>query len=246
MMSRTIHVAGSVGELQREVAGAMVRVIGDTVRERESCTIALAGGETPRGLYRLLGSGQYAKEIPWEHVHLFFGDERMVPPGDPASNYGMIESELLSHVSIPPGQVHRIRGENPPADAAGEYESVLVRCFGNRRVGMDLVLLGIGTDGHTASLFPGTRAVDESMRLAMEVFIPATKSWRVTLTLPVFNAGRQVWFLAAGKEKAEMVNRVLRSASPDPALPSTLIRPAEGSVIWFLDAEAASQWKSVN
>ena len=186
---------------------------------------------TPAVLYRLLVS----KPIDWSRVHVFLGDERCVPPDDPASNYRMARETLLDHVPIPPANVHRIRGEDPPAVAAAAYEREL-RVTTAR---LDLVLLGMGDNGHTASLFPGLAAVRERERWVVAEYVAEVGMWRVTLTPPAINAAVAVVFLVAGQGKAEMLHRVLDGPRDPEALPAQAIATARAT--WLVDAAAAAQ-----
>ncbi len=210
------------------------------IAERGRCAVALSGGRTPNELYRSLARPQVGAPIDWSRVHLFWGDERSVPPADPQSNYGNAMAALAA-APIPPQNVHRMRAEAmPPESGADEYERLLRSFFvtdGEWPV-FDLVLLGLGPDGHTASLFPGTPALDEHRRLAVAQWVPSQSTVRMTLTYPVLNAARQVCFLATGEEKAAIVGRLLRNH--DPSLPAAGIRPATGVLRFLLDAAAAA------
>ncbi|MFQ5709994.1 MAG: 6-phosphogluconolactonase, partial [bacterium] len=210
------------------------------VRRQGSCNLTLAGGNTPRDVYVRLGLGTIQSQIKWDRVHLYWGDERTVPPDHPDSNYGMVKATLLSRIAIPDENVHRIRGEMAPREAAAEYAALLQEHFDNKPPRFDLVLLGLGGDGHTASLFPTSRALEEQNRWVKAVFVPKFNTWRVTLTFPVLNNAREVIFLVAGSEKAKIVQRVLDCAQPTMEMPATLIRPHKGKLLWMLDAEAAA------
>ena len=236
----TISVFPSESEFEAAAVQDIVKVAQGAVRERGVCIMSLAGGETPRRIYRGLGTLPSHEQINWKRVHLVFGDERMVPPDDEQSNFGMVERELLSRVPIPAGNVHRIRGEINPAAAAREYAAVLRSLFASTTDRLDLVLLGAGDDGHTASLFPGTNAVDEVAEPVKDVFVPRLGVWRVTLTFPVINDARRVLFLCAGERKAEIVGRILSSPGPSADLPATMVRPHSGEVTWMLDSAAAA------
>ncbi|HEV2146509.1 MAG TPA: 6-phosphogluconolactonase, partial [Longimicrobiaceae bacterium] len=198
-----------------------------------------AGGSTPRRAYSLLAQEPLAREVPWEHVHLFWGDERCVPPGHPRSNFRMVRDALLAHVPLPAANAHRVRGELPRERAAGEYERELREAFGGGVPRFDLVHLGVGDDGHTASLFPFAPALLERERLAA----PAVHEGepRVTLTVPVLNAAARVEFLATGAGKAPVVRKVLRGALDPLRLPAQLVRPAAGDPVWILDEPAAAK-----
>jgi 6-phosphogluconolactonase len=203
--------------------------------------VALSGGSTPRALYALLASAAapFRAALPWDRTHVLFADERAVPPGHPDSNYGMARDALLAHVPLPPGNVHRMRGEDDPALAARAYEEELRALLGPAPR-LDLVLLGLGTDGHTASLFPGSPLLAERTRLAaaaeagLEPFVG-----RITLTLPVLDAARRVLFLVAGAHKAPALARVLRGGAGEGAPPAARVRPAGGTVLWLVDRAAA-------
>ena len=221
---------------QREILGAVRKAVGD----RGICTLGLSGGGTPRGLYRNLSALPEGEAPDWRRIHLCFCDERMVPPDDPESNYGMVRDELISRVPLPAGNVHRIRGERPPAVAAGEYAADIAKALSRTGGRFDILLLGLGEDGHTASLFPGTDVLGERTNLAGAVFVPRLNSWRVSLTLPVINGAREVVFLVAGRAKAEIVRRVLESPGPDPRIPATLVDPVDSSPLWILDLEAGA------
>ena len=220
-----------------ELATAAVR---RAVTDRGRCAIALAGGSTPRDLYIRLAAVP-RQQIPWEKVHLFWGDERCVAPDHADSNFRMVRETLLDHIALPENHVHRMRGELPPQTAAAHYHDELRGFFGELPPRFDLVLLGMGDDGHTASLFPGTTALQERQTLAAAVHVPALQAWRITLTLPVLNAAREVVFLVAGTGKAAMIARIAGLASPDSALPASLVRPGDGEVHWLLDSDAAAQ-----
>ena len=235
--------------LVRAEAERIVALAAEAVTARGRCLIALSGGSTPRPLYELLATPAYAARIDWPHIHLFWGDERCVPPDDLDSNYRMTREALIDRVALPPGNVHRIHGEEPPEKAAEEYERVLREFFGSDDPPprtFDLVLLGMGRDGHTASIFPGTPATTETHRWAMPVHVTAPRDmWRVTLTTVVLNAAADVTFLVAGADKAPRLHDVLeRSAEPPseraPALPAELVKPVRGSVHWMLDAAAGA------
>ncbi len=200
-------------------------------------TVALAGGSTPEATYEALAS-EYAGELDWSRVHVFFGDERSVPPDDEDSNYRMANEALLSRVS--PGSVHRMRGELPPEEAAEGYEKELRDFFGalDGPPEFDLVLLGIGGDGHTASLFPNTGALDVTDRWAAANPVPKLDTTRITLTLPVLNAARAVNFLVAGDDKAETLAEILQGNASPREYPSKLVEPA-GELNWMVDREAA-------
>ncbi len=211
------------------------------VDQRGSFVAALSGGSTPRGMYRLLASPPALTEVPWEHTHLFWVDERCVPPSDPESNLGTAWRDLLRYLPLPPENIHFVRGDFPPEEAADEYQMELIRFFqlgeGEFPI-FDLIFLGMGKDGHTASLFPGLSALHEESRLVMAVKGGTPDVYRTTLTFPVLNRARRIVFLVAGMDKAETVRALLETAQPD--LPAAKIKPLQGDVIWLLDQEAAS------
>jgi len=210
--------------------------------------VALSGGSTPQGLYRLLATEPYAARVDWPRVQVFWGDERCVAPDDPASNYGMARETLLARVSIPAANVHRIRGEDEPAEAARAYERDLRETFatpdGPPRLvpgaRFDLVLLGMGADGHTASLFPGTTALREPARWVRAVSPADGSPVRVTLTPAVLNAAAEVVFLISGRAKAAILRRVRESPYQPDLLPAQIVAPRAGHLRWLVDADAAS------
>lgn len=212
------------------------------VRERGRFTVALAGGRTPRQLYERLAALP-AGRVSWPVVEIFFGDERPVPPDHPDSNFRLAADSLLSHVPLPAANIHRLPGELLPATAADEYEREVRTAFAvaaPETPRFDLVLLGLGVDGHTASLFPGTRAVSESRRLVCANWVPKLGHHRLTLTFPVLNAARQVVFLVAGSDKARVVQEILAGPVPAPTHPAALVRSRNGRITWLLDAAAAA------
>jgi 6-phosphogluconolactonase len=234
-----IRVFHSQPELVDAAAAEIARTITAAIGARGRCACVLAGGHTPRDVYVRLGSTAHST-IDWEHVDLFWGDERTVPPDHADSNFGMARAALLDHVTIPDANVHRIRGEIDPRASASEYSQAIDDTLGSTRPNFDLILLGIGTDGHTASLFPGTAAISETKDSVTAVYVPALDTWRVTLTLPAINAARRVLFLVTGQSKADILRRILSPEAPVKHLPASLVRPIAGEVTWMLDRDAAS------
>ena len=214
------------------------------VTARGRFTVALAGGTTPRPLYARLAdpAAAHREAVPWGSLQVFFADERQVPPDHPESNMRMANEALLRHVPIPEEQVHRIRGENPdPERAAEEYEQILADHFRlepRQAPRFDLVLLGLGADGHTASLFPGGAALAETLRLVVGVPASGAGFDRVTMTLPVLNGAAAVMFVVSGASKAPALRRVIGG---DAALPAARVRPRAGTLIFLADRDAAAQ-----
>ena len=235
-----VNIFRSAGEMELASALEIVRIMKIAVEERGVGQMGLSGGETPRSVYKLLGSQPLRSQVDWEKVHLFFSDERMVPPDDAGSNYRMVEQELLSAVDIPPANVHRIKGEFEPGIAAKEYDRELSKMFPNGRTEFDLMLLGLGGDGHTASLFPGTAALSEDKAFATSLFVPHLGKWRVTLTYRSINSARAILFLVSGRQKSKIVRQIFDANEPSITLPATCVRPTHGSISWFFDEEAAA------
>ncbi|MBI2265936.1 MAG: 6-phosphogluconolactonase [Armatimonadetes bacterium] len=212
-------------------------------------TLALSGGSTPREAYRSLADPSFSSLMPWKRTHIFWVDERMVSPTDCDSNYGMVRNLLVSHISVPPENVHPFAGDLPsPEEAAARYEVELKEFFQLGRgqfPEFNLVLLGMGEDGHTASLFPSSKALLETRRLAVPAHSEKPPHSRLTLTLPVLNMAKKIIFLVTGKEKAYTVKRVLKDPREASPLPAGLIQPSLGRVLWLLDEEAASQLRPV-
>lgn len=202
-------------------------------------SVALAGGSTPRALYVLLARDGAALGIDWAKVHFFWGDERCVPPDHTDSNYRMAFEALLQPVNVPEANIHRMRGELAPAEAAAAYDHAL-RVFGGADFHFDLVLLGMGDDGHTASLFPHTAALNVTEGLAVENYVPRMDTWRITLTAPAINRAAHVAFLVTGNAKADVLKAVLEGPANPAELPSQMIRPTQGELVWFLDDAAAT------
>ena len=239
-MNPLIRIFSPAEEFETAAAHEIARVAGSAIRDRGFGIIALSGGETPRTVYRRLAGLSSDEQPDWTSVHLLFGDERMVPYDDPQSNLGMVRQELLSRIAIPAANIHAVPTAVAPAEAAHAYAADLRKLLARTGGRCDLVLLGLGEDGHTASLFPGAEALSISREEACAVYAPALKSWRVTVTLPLINAARRVLFLVAGVRKARVVRQVLRVREPEPSLPATYVRPSEGELFWFLDRDAAS------
>ena len=245
--SAEIRTLTTPQELFAAAAEEVVRTGNDAVAERGRFTIALAGGSTPKSLYNLLATNARTT-LPWDHMFFFWGDERHVPPADPESNYRMAEEAMLSKVPVPPGNVFRIKTENPEAAAAAEDYEKTIRKFFALEPGQfprfDLILLGMGPDGHTASLFPGTAALQEKSRLVVANWVEKMKTHRISLTLPVLNAARCVTFLVSGTDKAPALKAVLEENVPPEQYPAKLVKPSEGKLIWLIDRAAASQLTS--
>jgi len=215
------------------------RLIADAVSHRGRFAIALSGGHTPASLYSLW-SQRDQSSTPWDRIHLFWGDERFVPPDDPLSNYRMTREALISRVPIPEANVHRFHTELPtPEAAAADYESTLRAFFGSAPPQFDLQLMGLGGEGHTASLFPGSPGLQEKTRWVMAVEAPVKPPQRLTFTPVVLNQGRNTYFLVAGEEKRDIIQKLRAEPEGKPsAYPARQLQPV-GAVIWFLDREAA-------
>lgn len=232
------EVFDDIYNLSRCAALLVADAARQAVQERGRFSIALSGGATPASLFGLLSQPEWCERVPWQATHVFWADERCVPPDHPDSNYRMAHALLLSRLAVPPAKVHRMAGEIEPHLAAERYEDTLRNALGDPPV-LDLVLLGMGADGHTASLFPGTEALRETVRLVAANFVPRLDAWRLTLTLPTINSARRAVFLVAGADKAEKVAEIGRLADAAKACreapPAALVRDA----LWLLDSKAA-------
>ena len=230
-------------ELFAAAAEEVVHAANEAVTQRGQFTIALSGGSTPRSLFNLLATNARTT-LPWDRTFFFWGDERHVPPTDPESNYRMADEAMLSKIPVAPGNVFRMVAENPDAAAAAEAYEQTLRKFFQLEAGQvprfDLILLGMGPDGHTASLFPESAALQEKSRLVVANWVEKFKTSRLTFTLPVLNAARCVAFLVSGTDKAPALRAVLQSDAPGEQYPSKLVRPTDGSLIWMVDRAAAS------
>ncbi len=226
--------------LAHAAAETVTALAAEAVAARGRFSIGLSGGSTPRPLYELLAGEPFAPRIEWSNVHVFWGDERCVPPDDEDSNYRMTREALLDHVPLPLQNIHRVQGELPPPQAATAYEQDLHQFFSEPRPRFDLLLQGMGGDGHTASLFPGTQALHEQQRWAVENYVQKLDSWRVTLTACAINAAAHVIFLVDGTPKAEALRAVLRGLYMPETYPSQLVQPSDGDVVWMVDSQAAA------
>jgi 6-phosphogluconolactonase len=240
-MKPDVRVCADVNELSLRAAEATANTINDAVRHRGRCSFVLSGGSTPSTLYALLAS-EFREQIPWTRVHMFWGDERYVSADDPDSNYRMAKETLLDHVPCPAGNIHPMPTHFPsPDDAARDYEQALRSYFGTDWPHFDLILLGLGEEGHTASLFPGSPALEERTRWVVAVRAPAKPPMRLTLTLPALTRAANIYVLAAGSKKTGALHHVL-TGTPDPnTYPAAGIRSTEGRLIWWVDREAAGQ-----
>ncbi len=240
-METEVKILSDDTELARTAASLFSETATGAVNEKNLFTVALSGGSTPKQLYSLLASEEpWRSGLPWSRMHFFWSDERHVPPDHPDSNYGMVEAALFSRVAIPPANIHRIQGEeSDPARAAEEYENDLKAFFQDQLPRFDLVLLGLGSDGHTASLFPGSNGLREHERLVIANWIEEMDTWRLTLTFPVFNNSARIIFLVSGQEKAEIVSEVLEG--PRAKYPAQNVTPADGKLNWLIDREAAAR-----
>jgi 6-phosphogluconolactonase len=239
------YVEPDAAALARRAATYFVEMTGEAVAGRGRARIAISGGNTPRAAFQLLAdpSQPWRGRMPWDKLDLYWVDERTVPPDHPDSNYRMTREALLDHVPLRPEQIHRMEGELEPAVAAARYESMLRDTFrleGAESPRFDLVALGMGDDGHTASLFPHTAAIHEMNRLVTANQVPQKDTWRITLTWPVIDHASSVFFLIAGADKAEILKEVLTGPHDPERLPSQLIWPASGILTLILDHAAAA------
>lgn len=222
-----IEIFANAQELARGAAEYFVARSGEAMAQKGFFTVALSGGSTPKALYQLLVD----LDVPWSRTHFFWSDERHVPPDHPDSNYRMAHEAMLSRVPVPESNIHRIHGENPDAaEAANAYEQTLLP--------LDLILLGLGTDGHTASIFPGSEALHETKRLVAAPWVEKFNTYRITMTLPLLNNGASVLFLVSGAEKAGIVKEVIEGPKQYPA---QFVQPTHGQLLWMLDKDAATR-----
>lgn len=229
-------------EVALNAAGRFVTFAAGSVTETGRFSVALAGGSTPRRLYELLATPAFSRRIAWSKVHIFFGDERPVPHDHPDSNFRLAYDALLSQVPIPAENVHRIEGAGDAEGNAQDYERELKEFFqGTQRPGFDLVLLGKGKDGHTASLFPQSTALSEKDRWVVANWVDSLGTYRLTLTAPSINAAAHVDFLVTGEDKAPTLARVLDGPVDPDELPAQLIKPEAGELTWLVDVYAASK-----
>ena len=242
MPEREIIICRDADELARKAAAQWVALAAATIESRGRFTVALSGGSTPKTLYSLLATAEFREKIHWNHVHLFWGDERCVPPDHRESNYRMVHEVLLSKVQIAPDQIHRMAGEQDPDTGAADYEQELRNFFQTTDPAprFDLVLLGLGEDGHTASLFPGSAALNETTRWVATSYVERLHAHRLTLTLPVIDAAAQVSFLVAGQSKSAIVKALLGKESNSTQYPAGRVRPVTGELTWFVTQDAAA------
>jgi len=235
-----IRILPNAAEAARAAAEELAAAARDAIANRGVFRVALSGGTTPKRLFDTLSTPRFRRRVDWGRTRVFFVDERCVTPSHERSNYRLAKEHLLDPLRVSPANVFRMEGEGEPRRAAAGYEKLLREEFGGRTPRFDLVLLGLGADGHTASLFPGTKALGEKIRWVAANSVPSQREWRLTLTLTVLNAGRRVVFLVAGRDKARVVSILLAKKPGYRNLPASRISPKRGSLIWTLDEPAAA------
>jgi 6-phosphogluconolactonase len=238
-----MHIAiyPDIDTLSHDATQHIVRIANESIATYGRFTMALSGGTTPRKTYELLGSEPYSRQINWTLVHIFWGDERSVPPESPDSNYRMAHEILLSKIPVPAVQVHRMLANEPDRDVASqEYIEDMQRVFATDDIpSFDLIQLGMGPEGHTASLFPHQEALHEERRLVMPVSVPKPPPDRLTFTPPLLNAARNILFLVTGSDKADALHAVLEGPYQPDEYPTQIVRPPNGEVVWMVDTAAA-------
>jgi 6-phosphogluconolactonase len=236
----TVEILPDESHLAEAAADRFIGIVEATLRYRQLADVALAGGSTPRAMNTLLASSPRRSQVPWNRIRFFFGDERSVPPDDPESNYRMTRETLFDPLGIPPEHIFRIHGEDDPQTAAEEYAEVLVRELGSRPR-FDLLYLGMGPDGHTASIFPGTFATIDDSKLVVANWVEKLKTWRITLTPHVINDATHVVITAGGASKAEALHAVLDGPHEPDTYPVQLVAPQDGELHWFIDEAAGAK-----
>lgn len=247
--SSDMALCGDLEGVSQRAAEEFIRLAQETTESNAQFNVALSGGSNPKALYILLASDEFRQKISWAKVHLFWGDERCVPPDHADSNYHMVRESLLARVPIPEQNIHRMLGEDKdPAVAASHYEATLKKAFGlapSQFPCFSLVLLGMGEDGHTASWFPHTMALLETKRLVVANYVEKLGTHRLTVTVPVINHAAQVIFLISGESKAAVLREVLEGEEDLQRLPSQSIRPLSGKLLYIVDKAAARELSHV-
>jgi 6-phosphogluconolactonase len=240
----SIQVFATPEEASQAVAEFIAIKSDAAVKRSGRFTISLSGGNTTRSVYKLLAEPPLRDRIPWGHWHVFWGDERSVPLDHEDSNYHMASEALLNHVPIPAAQIHRFLTEQGTEKAAASLEADLQEAFPEPQPSFHLILLGVGDDGHTASIFPGTEALQEEDRLVISNRVPQLNTDRVTFSLPLINAAKSIAFVVTGESKALVLKQILEPGSGVATLPAAMVRPTSGTLDWFLTSDAASFLKS--
>lgn len=235
-----IHILESPDEVINQIAEEILSLANASIEDHGSFTIALSGGSSPKRLYELLASEPFVNEFPWEKSYFFFGDERYVPSDDPDNNARMAREAMLDKVPVPAHNIFAVNTAYSPAEAANDYAHRILEHFTIQEPVFDLILLGLGDDSHTASLFPHTKVLAETDALVKEVKMLHEHSWRITFTRPLINKASSVYFMAFGKKKAHAVYSVLEGERYEFQYPAQFVNPVKGSVSWFMDREAAS------
>ena len=234
-----VKVFHSDAELIKAAADTIVSIAKDAIAERGRFVISLSGGHTPEHLYTALSKPPYVDQMPWKKVFVFWGDERYVPADDEQNNANMAKRTLLDHICIPAENVFPVQTDLSPADAAKNYEETIKRLFGNEEPRFDVILLGVGENSHTASLFPHTEVLHEHTGLVKEVFVEEVNMYRITMTVPLINTSRNILFLVEGEGKAKAVYTILNGKYEPDTYPTQLIKPVNGKCFWYLDSKAA-------
>jgi 6-phosphogluconolactonase len=241
-----IEVLPNLEALSHCAASFFVSASKNSIATKKRFAVAISGGSTPRRLYTLLGSETYRDRVDWSNVHVFWVDERCLPKEHEESNFKTAFDTFLSKISIPDGNIHRIKGEEFPGKAAQEYQEDLWKFFGRSGFPMfDLIILGVGGDGHTASLFLGSKSLDEKIRLAIPVYLEKPNRNRITLTLQVLNNAVQILFLVAGRSKASILSEILGDREKKKRFPAGLINPVHGYMTWLIDQDAAERLRGL-
>lgn len=244
-MNGKLIIFDNASEVARAAADRLIEIAREAIGERGRFAVALAGGSTPKRAYELLASDDFKDRLDWSKVHIFFGDERCVPPDDAESNYRMVNEAMLSHIAIPPENIHRMQGMGDAVANARLYEDELRTYFNDAEwPAFDLVLLGMGDDGHTASLFPGSPALHEQEAWVAANWVEKFRAYRITLTAPAINHAAHVIFLVTGESKAERLAEVLTGERAPEQLPSQSIEPTTGELEWLTDKAASTQLSS--
>ncbi|MDQ6762278.1 MAG: 6-phosphogluconolactonase [Bacteroidota bacterium] len=239
-----VEIYNSTDELAEGMAVWICALVQATLQKQEFFTLVLSGGETPKSLFKKLASEKYIDKINWERLHIFWGDERAVPSTDERNNAKMAMDYLLDAVDIPAAQIHKMRVDIEPIFSAKEYEKILHTYFDNTQQSFDLVLLGIGEDGHTLSVFPGSALIDKHDNWVESIYNEKQQMYRITLTPDIVNKASHIAFMANGENKSSTLQRIIEGSFEPDVLPAQTIKPVNGELYWFLDKDAAKDLKN--